>query len=59
MPAPPRLHLVLPLDARTELTRRALEERRSVEHQAEHMLEELLRRSQLRRGRPKQERRLA
>jgi hypothetical protein len=49
MSAPPRLRLLLPQDARTELARRALEERRSIEHQAEHMLEELLRRSQQRR----------
>jgi hypothetical protein len=56
MSAPPRLHLLLPLDARAELARRALEERRSIEHQAEHMLEEVLRRSQQRRVKPISER---
>jgi hypothetical protein len=53
-PAPTRsygriIRLDLPSDLRLELVRRALEEHRSPDSQAEHMLEELLKRSAQRR----------
>jgi hypothetical protein len=45
----PRLRVLLPLELRAELVRRALEDKRSIEHQAEHILEQALRRSLTRR----------
>jgi len=53
-PAPTRTHVsrlrvLLPLELRVELTRRALEERRSPEAQAEHILAQVLQRSLARR----------